>query len=172
MILNFDGKKPIINDTALTVPNCTIIGDVVLEENVSIWFGASVRADVSNIKIGKRSNIQDNATVHVNYDSPTIIGEDVTVGHNAVLHGCKIGNRCLIGMGSVILDNVEIGEGSVVGAGALVTQGKIFPSRSLIIGNPAKVISTVTDEQYEQLIQSANTYVELAKETAKSINKV
>lgn len=171
MIFNFEDKKPVLNNIALEAPNCTIIGDVHLEEDVSIWFGASVRADVSFIKIGRRSNIQDNATVHVNDDTPTIIGEEVTVGHNAVLHGCTIGNLCLIGMGAIVLDHAEIGEGSVVGAGALVTQGKKFPPRSLIIGNPAKAVRTISDDQYDLLKKSADTYVELAEKTAKSLKK-
>lgn len=166
MILTYKDKKPVFNNIALKAPNSSIIGDVVLEEDVSIWFGAVVRADVAEVRIGKRTNIQDNATVHVSHDNPTIIGEEVTVGHNAVVHACTIGDRCLIGMGSVVLDKAEIGEGSVVGAGALVTQGKKFPPRSLIVGSPAKAIGTINDEQYKQLIHSADTYVELAKETA------
>ena len=169
MTFKYKDKIPQLNNIALDAPNCSIIGDVTLEEDVSVWFGATIRADVESVTIGKRTNIQDNATVHVNHDTPTIIGEEVTVGHNAVVHACTIGDRCLIGMGSIVLDNAEIGEGSVVGAGALVTQGKKFPPRSLIIGNPAKAVRTISDDQYKKLIQSAETYVELAKETTKSL---
>lgn len=169
MIIEYEGKKPLLNNIALEAPNCSIIGDVTLEEDVSIWFGATVRADVASVTIGKRTNIQDNATVHVSNDLPTIIGEDVTVGHNAVIHACTIGDCCLIGMGSIVLDKAEIGEGSVVGAGALVTQGKKYPPRSLIIGNPAKVVRTVSDDQYELLKKSASTYVDLAQKTSRSI---
>ena len=169
MQLEYKGKKPILNNIALEAPGCSIIGDVTLEEDVSIWFGAVVRGDVEAVRIGRRSNIQDNATVHVNHDTPALIGEDVTVGHNAVIHACSIGDRCLIGMGAIILDYVEIGEDSVVGAGALVTQGKKFPPRSLIIGSPAKAVRTITDEQCKQLKESADTYVKLARETAETL---
>ncbi len=171
MKLEFDGKKPVLNNIAFEADNSAIIGDVVLEEGVSVWFGASVRADVSSIYIGKRSNVQDNASIHVNYDTPTIVGEDVTIGHNAVLHGCKIGDKCLIGMGSVILDKVEIGEGSVVGAAALITQGKKFPPRSLILGNPAKAVRPVTEDEYRQILENGRVYVELACKTAESQQK-
>jgi carbonic anhydrase/acetyltransferase-like protein (isoleucine patch superfamily) len=170
MRIKYKGIEPLLKDIALEAPNCSLIGDVTLEKDVSIWFGATVRADVASVTIGKRSNIQDNATVHVSHGNPTVIGEEVTVGHNAIIHGCTIGNCCLIGMGSIILDNAVIGDGSVVGAGALVTQGKKYPPRSLIIGNPAKVVRTINDDQFEQLKMSAETYVELARETSKSIN--
>lgn len=169
MIYKYKDKTPKLNNIAFDAPNCAIIGDVTLEEDVSIWFGATVRGDVAPIKIGRRTNIQDNATVHVNRNTPTIIGEEVTVGHNAVVHACTIGDRCLIGMGSTVLDDAEIGEGSVVGAGALVTQGKKFPARSLIIGSPAKAIATINDEQYQQLKDSAETYVNLARDTSASL---
>jgi carbonic anhydrase/acetyltransferase-like protein (isoleucine patch superfamily) len=169
MQLQFKGKKPSLNKIALEAPGCSIIGDVSIGEDSSIWFGAVIRADVESVTIGKKTNIQDNATVHVNHDTCTIIGDEVTIGHNAVVHACTIGDRCLIGMGAVVLDNAEIGEGSVIGAGALVTQGKKYPPRSLIIGNPARAVRTINDEQYQQLIISAETYVNLAKETDKSL---
>lgn len=169
MIVKYKDKTPKIDNIALEAPNCSIIGEVVLKKDVSVWFGAVIRADVASVTIGERTNIQDNATVHVSPENPTIIGDDVTVGHNAVVHGCTVGNCCLIGMGAIILDRANIGEGSIVGAGALVAQGKIYPPRSLIIGNPAKVVSTISDKQYEQLKHSADHYVELAKETAESL---
>lgn len=169
MQIEFKGKKPTINNIALEATGCSISGDVTIGEDSSVWFGAVIRADVAPVTIGKRTNVQDNATVHVSDEVATIIGDEVTIGHNAVVHACTIGNRCLIGMGSVILDRAEIGEGSVVGAGALVTQGKRFPPRSLIIGNPARAVRTIDDEQYEQLKHSADTYVKLAKDTTQSL---
>lgn len=168
MIFKYKDYTPQLNNIALDAPNSSIIGNVQMEEDSSVWFGAVIRADVAPVSIGKRSNIQDNVTVHVSHDAPTTIGDDVTVGHNAVIHGCTIENQCLIGMGAVILDKAQIGEGSVVGASALVTQGKTFPPRSLIIGNPAKAVRTVSDEQYDQLKSHAENYVQLAKETADS----
>lgn len=169
MQIQFNGKIPQLENIAFEAPGCSIIGDVTIGEESSVWFGTVIRADVAPVTIGKRTNIQDNATVHVGNDVATTIGDEVTIGHNAVIHGCTIGNRCLIGMGSVILDKAEIGEGSVVGAGALVTQGKKYPPRSLIIGNPAKAVRPISDDQYEQLKLSADTYVNLAKETVKSL---
>lgn len=169
MQIEFKGKKPTLDNIALEAPGSLIIGDVTIGEESSVWFGAVIRADVAPVTIGSRSNIQDNATVHVSTDFATTIGDDVTIGHNAVVHACTIGNRCLIGMGSIILDNAEIGEGSVVGAGSLVTLGKKYPPRSLIIGNPARAVRTINDDQYDQLQHSADTYVTLAKETAQSL---
>lgn len=169
MVYSYKNISPKLGKDVFEAPNCAVIGDVILEDEASVWFGATIRADVAPVKIGKKTNIQDNATVHVSGDTPAIIGNEVTVGHNAVIHACTIGDRCLIGMGSVVLDKADIGEGSVVGAGALVTQGKKFPPRSLIVGSPAKAIGRINDDQYEQLIKSADTYVKLAGETAASL---
>ncbi len=148
-------------------PTGTVIGDVEMGEDVSVWFGAVVRGDVHYIKIGDRSNIQDNSVVHVTHykkadksdGQPTIIGSDVTVGHNVILHGCTIEDACLIGMGSIIIDGAVIGKESIVGAGALVTKGKVFPPRSLIMGNPAKVVRELTDEEVAELYASSKRYV-------------
>jgi carbonic anhydrase/acetyltransferase-like protein (isoleucine patch superfamily) len=130
----------------------------------SVWFNTVIRADVQPIRIGARTNVQDNTTIHVTAaDGPCFIGKDVTIGHGAVIHACTIEDLCLIGMGSVILDKVVIGHGSMVGAGSVVTPGKVFPPRSLIVGSPARVVRTLTDAEYAGLTASAQHYVEIAR---------
>src|ERR1051325_9170904 len=143
-------KGPTIHSSAWVVPGATVLGDVILEEESSVWYGAVLRGDINRIIIGPRSNLQDNAVVHVDTNSPTTVGELVTVGHNAVVHACRIDNEVLVGMGAIILDDAEIGARSIIGAGALVTGGRKFPAGSLILGSPAKVVRALTlDEQAE-----------------------
>ncbi len=167
MIHASDTHEPRIHPSSFVAWNADVIGDATLEEDSSVWFSAVVRADVAAVHIGKRSNIQDGAVVHVDEGIACTIGDDVTVGHRAVLHGCTVGNGCLIGMGAVVLDKAVIGEQSVVGAGALVTQGKTFPPRSLIVGSPAKAIRTLGDEDVAAIAQNAGLYVQLAKKAAR-----
>lgn len=163
MILSFKDKKPLIHETCFIAENSTIIGAVTLEEYSSIWFGTVVRGDVNNIYIGKGTNIQDNCTLHVNHDSnPIKLGEYVTVGHNAILHGCKIGNKVLIGMGAIIMDNVEIGDNTIIGAGSLVSPGKKIPSGVLCVGSPAKIVRELKADEIEDLMLSAEHYIETA----------
>lgn len=167
MIYDFQGASPKIDKNVFIAQSADIIGDVEIGEDSSIWFGVVIRGDVHHIKIGKRTSIQDLSMVHVthyknpdkNDGSPTIIGDDVTIGHKVMLHGCKIENACLIGMSATILDDAIIGEESIVGASALVTKGKIFPPRSLILGNPAKAIRPLTDEEVTSLYKSSDNYV-------------
>ncbi len=163
MIVKFKEKEPDIAMDTFIAENASVIGDVSIGEGSSVWFGAVLRGDIAGIRIGKRSNVQDNAVVHVDTNTPTIIGDDVTIGHSAVVHACKIGNGCLIGMGAVILSNAIIGDESVVGAGAIVTENKEFPPRSLIIGAPAKIIRTLTDEDIKRVKENAAHYVELSR---------
>src|ERR1051325_12143982 len=141
-------KGPTIHSSAWVVPGATVLGDVILEEESSVWYGAVLRGDINRIIIGPRSNIQDNAVVHVDTNSPTTIGELVTVGHNAVVHACRIDNEVLVGMGAIILDDAEIGARSIIGANALVTMGMKIPPGSLVLGSPAKIRRQLTlDEQ-------------------------
>ena len=160
MKLQFNGVAPSINENAYVSESVDIIGDVKVEENVSIWFGARLRADMNKIVIGANSNIQENAVVHVDIESPVIIGENVTIGHSAIIHGCNISNNVLVGMGSIILNNAKISKNSIVGAGALVTQGKEFEEGVLILGNPAKAVRKLSEEEIKSIKRSADNYVE------------
>jgi carbonic anhydrase/acetyltransferase-like protein (isoleucine patch superfamily) len=141
-------------------PNACVIGDIAIGEDCSIWFGATLRGDNERITLGARSNIQEGSTLHTDMGSPLVIGEDCTIGHNAILHGCTIGAGSLIGMGAIILNGAKIGAGSLVGAGALVTEGKEFPERSLIVGSPARASRTLDDAAVARLLDSARRYVE------------
>lgn len=163
MKLQFNGVAPSINENAYVSESVDIIGDVKVEENVSIWFGARLRADMNKIVIGANSNIQENAVVHVDIESPVIIGENVTIGHSAIIHGCNISNNVLVGMGSIILNNAKISKNSIVGAGALVTQGKVFEEGVLILGNPAKAVRKLSEEEIKSIKRSADNYVALSK---------
>ena len=165
MIISFNGKYPKIHKSCFVAESADVIGDIVLESNSSIWFGSVVRGDMHYIKIGSRTNIQDNCTIHVTTDiNPTVIGREVTIGHNVVVHGCTIEDRCLVGMGAIIMDGAVIGEGSLIGAGALISPGTIIPPRSLVVGLPGKVIRETTDEEMDEIIDRAQHYVDFAEE--------
>jgi carbonic anhydrase/acetyltransferase-like protein (isoleucine patch superfamily) len=164
MITEFDGKRPAIPATAFIAPGVDIIGDVTLGEDTGVWFGSVVRGDIHYIRIGRRTNIQDNCTIHVTeHDYPTGVGDEVTVGHNVILHGCTIGDRCLIGMGAVVMDDVEVGDGSLVAAGAVVIPGTRVEPGSLYAGVPAKFRRSVSDEEHCMIIDRAEEYVQLAR---------
>jgi gamma-carbonic anhydrase len=164
LILSFGGKTPRIGRDVFVAPNATLIGDVELGDGASVWFGAVLRGDIGPIRIGARSNIQDLACVHLTAGvSQTIVGADVTVGHGAILHGCVIGDRCLIGMGSVVMDNAEIGESSVVAAGSVVAPRMVVPARSLLRGAPARLVREVTDKEAALGPDGAAHYVENAR---------
>ncbi len=153
---------PDLHPDSWVAPSADLIGAVRLGAGASIWFGAVVRADNGTIVIGARSNVQDGAVLHSDPHAPLTLGEDCTIGHRAVLHGCTIGDRVLIGMGATVLNEAVISEDCVVGAGALVTEGKSFPPRSLIVGAPARAVRTLTDAQLAGLKLSAAVYVEKA----------
>lgn len=153
-----------INDNAVIFPGAHVICDVELEENVSIWYGAVVRGDVAPIKIGKNSNVQDNCVLHATKGKPLTIGENVTIGHGAVVHGCTLEDNVLVGMNATILNDAHIGKNSIVGAGAVVSEGKEFPEGSLILGVPAKLVKECNQEQIESIKENADHYVRLSKE--------
>ncbi len=158
------GQSPRIHPSAFTAANATIIGDVTIAEESSVWFQCVLRADIHRIVIGPRSNIQDGAVVHLADNYGTEIGELVTVGHKAVIHACKIADEVLVGMGAIVLDGAEIGARSIIGAGAVVTGGKIFPPGSLILGTPAKAVRTLTLEEQAGIRVWAERYVTLSRE--------
>ena len=152
-------KGPTIHSSAWVVPGATVLGDVVLEEESSVWYGAVLRGDINRIIIGPRSNVQDNAVIHVDTGYPTTVGELVTIGHTAIVHACKIDNEVLMGMGSIILDDVEVGARSIIGANALVTMGMKIPPGSLVLGSPAKVVRKLTSKERAGLKWWAKKYV-------------
>jgi carbonic anhydrase/acetyltransferase-like protein (isoleucine patch superfamily) len=146
--------------------NATVIGDVTLGRQVGIWFGAVIRADKDRISIGDRSNIQDNCVVHTSKGFPVTIGNDVSVGHGAILHGCTIESQVLVGMGAIVLNGAKIGKNTVIGAGAVVTEGMIVPEGSVVLGVPGKVLKQASDAQKEHILKNAASYVELAGDYA------
>lgn len=159
-LYEFQGKMPVVHPSCFLAAGSRVIGDVVLEENVSVWFNVVIRGDVERIRIGRNSNIQDNVVIHVtHYKNPTWVGEGVTVGHSAVLHGCTIGNGALIGMNSVVLDRAVIGEGALVAAGAVVTPHVHIPAGMLAAGIPAKPIRHLTDEEKAMVLEGADNYM-------------
>lgn len=157
------GKAPKVHPTAFVAPGATVIGDVTLGEESSVWFGTVLRGDINQIVIGPRSNVQDGAVVHLADDYGTLVGELVTVGHKAILHACAVDNEVLIGMGAIVLDGAEIGARSIIGAGALVTGGKKIPPGSLVLGSPGKVVRQLTDEEQRGIRVWADRYVELSR---------
>jgi len=160
VIKPYKGIFPRIHPSAYLSENVYVIGDVEIGEDSSIWFGSVVRGDVNYIRIGRRTNIQDNSVVHVTHDThPTVIGDNVTVGHRVVLHGCVLHNNILVGMGAVIMDGVEIEDYVLVGAGALITPNKKIPSGVLVAGVPAKVIRDLREEEIKMIEESARNYV-------------
>ncbi len=156
-------KGPTLHPSAWIVPGATVIGDVTLAEESSVWFGAVLRGDINRIIIGPRSNIQDNAVVHIDTPNETNVGELVTIGHSAIVHACKIDNEVLIGMGAIVLDGAEIGARSIIGANALVTLGTKIPPGSLVLGSPAKIRRALSLDEQKDIARWAWGYVETAK---------
>ena len=155
--MNFGGRT--IGSETYVAPNATLAGDVNLGNNVTILFGAVLRADMDSITIGDCSNVQDNAVIHESVGKPVVIGKNVSIGHGAIIHGAKIEDNCLIGMGAIVLNDAKIGEGSLIAAGALVSERKEIPPRSLVMGVPGKVVRELTEEEVQANIINAETYV-------------
>ena len=151
-------------------PNASIIGDVTLEKNTSIWFNVTLRGDIENIYVGEGSNIQDGSVLHTDPGYPLRIGKNVTIGHLAMLHGCTVGDNSLIGIGAVILNNAKIGKNCIIGANALVTENKEIPDNSLVIGSPGKIIRSITDEEVKSITKNAIHYQENWKKYLKLIS--
>lgn len=164
--------RPRIDESAYLTDSATVIGDVTLKANSSLWYGVTIRGDTEPITIGENSNIQEGTVMHTDKGYPLTVGDNVTVGHQAMLHGCTIGDGSLIGIQAVVLNGAKIGRNCLVGAGALVTEGKEFPDNSLIIGSPAKAVRTLTDEQLEGLKKSADIYVQRAKNYRQNLKRI
>ncbi|HUI69081.1 MAG TPA: gamma carbonic anhydrase family protein [Spirochaetia bacterium] len=167
MIHRIGDKQPVIDSSTFVAWNAEVAGDVRLGPDTSVWFSATLRGDLAGITLGTGSNVQDGATLHVDTGLPLIVGERVTIGHNAVLHGCTVGDDCLIGMGAVVLSGAVIGKESIVGAGALVTEGKAFPPRSVILGSPAKVARAVDDATVARIRENGRAYETLARQAVR-----
>ena len=171
-LYEIDGLRPTLGYNARVAPSPELIGDVQLGPDVSIWFGAVIRGDNTPIVVGARSNIQEGAMCHSDPGAPLTIGEDCTIGHHAILHGCTVGDSVLIGMGAVVLNRAEIGAGSIVGAGALVTEGKVFPPGSLIVGSPARAVRELDENAQAMLRVSAEHYVANGRKYAAGLKRV
>ena len=160
MIYQYEERVPELPEEYFVAENATLIGDVVLGRQSSIWFGAVLRGDIEPVVIGARSNIQDNSVAHTGTGHPTVIGDGVTVGHQVVLHGCRVGNNCLIGMGSILLDGCEIGDNCIIGAGSLVAPGRSIEAGSMVVGRPARGIRRLTEAEIADIGRYADRYVE------------
>ncbi|NCB02390.1 MAG: gamma carbonic anhydrase family protein [Spirochaetia bacterium] len=162
MIIPFKDKLPSVDKAIYIAPSADIIGDVTLFDNTSIWPHVTIRGDMASITIMENTNVQDNTVIHVNTNMPTLIGRDVTIGHSAILHACTIKDHVLVGMGAIILNEAVIGEYSLVAAGSVVPPGKVFPPKSLIMGNPAKVVRELREQEMVDIQNNCNHYIELA----------
>ena len=160
---NLEIAKPNIATSAFVATGAKIIGAVTLKKNSSVWYNCVLRADINRIVIGERSNIQDNSTIHLENDQGVIVGDDVTVGHNAIIHGCTIQDGALIGMGAIIMNGAQIGRGAVIGAGAVIKENMVVPDLSLVVGIPGKIIKTMTEDTYKNNVKWAHKYVQLSK---------
>ncbi|MDM0042248.1 gamma carbonic anhydrase family protein [Variovorax sp. J22G21] len=171
-IYELDGVAPQLGKDTWVADSAEVMGNVILGENASVWFGAVLRGDTETLTIGRNSNVQDLSVLHADIGCPLTIGENVTIGHQVMLHGCTVGDNSLIGIQSVVLNNARIGRNCIVGAGSVVTEGKEFPDNSLIVGSPAKVVRTLDDAAAAKLRQSAEHYVDNGRRFAKGLRKI
>jgi carbonic anhydrase/acetyltransferase-like protein (isoleucine patch superfamily) len=171
-LYELDGLTPQLADTAWVADSAQVMGNVTLAADSSVWFGVTVRGDTETIAIGQGSNIQDGSVLHADVGMPLVVGENVTVGHKVMLHGCTIGDESLIGIGAIVLNGAKIGKNCLVGAGSLVTEGKAFPDGSMIMGSPAKAVRQLTPEQMEGLRMSARHYVDNAQRFRHTLKKI
>lgn len=162
-------KTPNIDESVFVADGAKIIGNVTIGKDCGIWYNAVIRAEHNSIVIGNRSNVQDNAVLHLDPWNSLTIGDNVTIGHGAIVHGCTVEDNCIIGMGSIVMNDAVIGSGSIVGAGAVVTEGTVIPPRSIVVGSPAKVIKPCSDEAFEKIMLNASHYVEAAHEFKKML---
>jgi carbonic anhydrase/acetyltransferase-like protein (isoleucine patch superfamily) len=171
-LYELDGLTPQLADTAWVADSAQVVGNVTLAADSSVWFGVTVRGDTETIAIGQGSNIQDGSVLHADVGMPLVVGDNVTVGHKVMLHGCTIGDESLIGIGAIVLNGAKIGKNCLVGAGSLVTEGKAFPDGSMIMGSPAKAVRQLTPEQMEGLRMSARHYVDNAQRFRHTLKKI
>ena len=162
-IYSLDGVRPDIADNAYVAPSAQIIGNVKMADHSSVWFGAVIRGDNDLIEIGARTNIQDNSVLHTDPGIPLIIGDGVIVGHRVMLHGCKIGENTLIGIGATILNGAVIGKNCIIGAHSLITEGKVIPDGSMVVGSPGRIIKSLTEQHFQMLRVNSEVYVANAK---------
>ncbi len=171
-LYELDGKAPRLGKDAWVADNAQVVGDVELGDNASVWFGVVIRGDNETIRIGRNTNVQDLSVLHSDHGKPLSIGDNVTLGHQVMVHGCTIGDNSLIGIGAIVLNGARIGRNCIVGAGSVVTEGKEFPDNSLIIGSPAKVVRTLDDAAAAKLAASAENYVANARRFARGLKQV
>ena len=167
-LIEYKGKKPVLGERVFIAEGAKVIGDVEIGDDSSVFYNTVIRADLAEIRIGKRTNIQDNATIHLSTGVGVHVGDDVTVGHNAILHACDVDDHVLIGMGAILMDGAHIKSDCVVAAGAVVTQNKEFPERSLIVGAPAHVVRELTEDEIRKFHENAEHYLVIKEELRNS----
>ncbi len=163
LVLSVNGMSPRIHERVFLAPGCVVVGDVEIGEDSSVWFGAVIRGDVAPIKIGARTNIQDGSVIHVDTGTPCVLGDDITVGHRAIVHASNVGNRVTIGMGSIVLSRSTIGEAAVIAAGAVVAEDSVVQPGAIMMGIPAKEKRILEPERQEQMARNADHYVKNAR---------